>query len=75
MDDWHDKMEGVMNKKPDHSYLQHQQQTLNLLSHDITVLNPNNELSKPSRWDCSSPGTRISQSKLTILFTLLLINY
>lgn len=68
-------MEGVMNKKPDRSYLQHQQQTLNLLSHDITVLNPNNEFSKPSRWDCSSQGTHISQSKLTVLSTLSLNNY
>lgn len=60
MDDWHNKLEGVVRKKPDQNSSQHQQ-IIHFANRD-NLLNHNGSI-KQTRWDSSTQVTHMSQSK------------
>lgn len=61
MDDWYEKFEGVLKKKPDEKYSQHHQ-AINFLN---STLDNNNGI----RWDSTSQATHVDQSNINILLT------
>lgn len=65
MDDWYEKFEGVLKKKPDENYSQHHQ-AINFLN---STLNNNNGISEKTRWDSTSQVTHVDQSNIHILLT------
>lgn len=76
MDDWYEKLNGVVKKKNDQNCLH--QQTLNYSSCDNLSTNYNNGISKQTRWDCTSQTTHISKLIIIIKyvnFTLMEIKY
>ncbi|XP_060861460.1 uncharacterized protein LOC132938562 isoform X2 [Metopolophium dirhodum] len=60
MDDWYEKVDGVVKKKPDENYLQHHQ-TVNFLN---STLNNNNGISEKTRWDSTSQATHVEQNSI-----------
>lgn len=60
MDDWYERVDGVVKKKPDENYLQHHQ-TINFLN---STLNNNNGISEKTRWDSNSQATHVEQNSI-----------
>lgn len=64
MDDWYEKLNGVVKRKLDQNCLH--QQTLNYPGFDNSSINYNSGISKPTRWDCTSQATHISKLMIII---------
>lgn len=67
MDDWYEKVEGVVKKQPDENYLHHHQ-TINVLNYNNSTLN-NNGISENTRWDSTTQPTHVDQSNISMLLT------
>lgn len=64
MDDWYEKLNGVVRRKPELNGLD--QQTLNCPSFDNSSINFNSDIRKPTRWDSASQATHISKFMIII---------
>jgi len=65
VDDWYEKVEGVIKQKSNENYLHHHH-SINFINCNNSPLNNNNGISEKTRWDSTSEAIHVDQSNINI---------